>query len=286
MLGIAKLPPHCTYIPYQDEQTALEADPAKSIYYKSLDGKWKFRLFKNPFVCPAGFSKPDFNDSSWADIKVPGNWELQGFGVPILEAFDIVAKTSGNLVIEKGLYHVKDEIKGYLPYTEEQIKYVREILEKRKERIETELDYLNMNEMFYNKMDTDFERELRKQKLDEFLKQIYEKNSIDKLLTTRDGFLTIPVVPLKFEEEIKNLKTKVKELKNKLKEEKNHMKELREKIQILLAEREKYFVPLTFYNVSKSFSYIDEDRTLFVNLDYDSEYGIKGKISHDKYIII
>ena len=184
------------------------------------------------------------------------------------------------------IFDVKDEIKGYLPYTEEQIKYVREILEKRKERIETELDYLNMNEMFYNKIGNAFERELRKQKLDEFLKQIYEKNSVNKLLTTRDGFLTIPVVPLKFEEEIKNLKTKVKELKNKLKEEKNHMKELREKIQILLAEREKYFVPLTFYNVSKSFSYIDEDRTLFVNLDYDSEYGIKGKISHDKYIII
>ena len=32
-------------------------------------------------------------------------------GVSILEAFDIVAKTSGNVVIEKALYYVRDEIK-------------------------------------------------------------------------------------------------------------------------------------------------------------------------------
>ena len=32
-------------------------------------------------------------------------------GVSILEAFDIVAKTSGNVVIEKGLYYVRDEVK-------------------------------------------------------------------------------------------------------------------------------------------------------------------------------
>ena len=32
-------------------------------------------------------------------------------GVSILEAFDIVAKTSGNVVIEEGLYYVRDEVK-------------------------------------------------------------------------------------------------------------------------------------------------------------------------------
>ena len=30
-----------------------------------------------------GFYEENFNDKSWSDINVPGNWEIQGFGVPI-----------------------------------------------------------------------------------------------------------------------------------------------------------------------------------------------------------
>jgi beta-galactosidase len=43
-----------------------------------LNGEWKFQL-GNP---TADFSRPDFDDHSWAAIKVPGNWELQGFENP------------------------------------------------------------------------------------------------------------------------------------------------------------------------------------------------------------
>ena len=76
-----------------------------------------------------------------------------------------------------------------------------------------------MNEMFYEKVKDNFDNELRKQRLNDFLKQIYEKNNIDKILTTRDdglGFLTIPVVPIKFEEEIKNINDEIDKLKGKL----------------------------------------------------------------------
>jgi hypothetical protein len=40
-----------------------------------LNGKaWKFAL--DP---PVGFWKPEFDDSSWSDIKVPAHWEMEGF---------------------------------------------------------------------------------------------------------------------------------------------------------------------------------------------------------------
>ncbi len=39
-----------------------------------LDGKWKFKVGDNP-----SWSSPDFDDSSWDEIKAPGNWESQGY---------------------------------------------------------------------------------------------------------------------------------------------------------------------------------------------------------------
>jgi sialate O-acetylesterase len=40
----------------------------------NLFGKWKFHLFDNP-----QWAKKSFDDSSWDDIMVPGDWERQGF---------------------------------------------------------------------------------------------------------------------------------------------------------------------------------------------------------------
>jgi beta-galactosidase len=44
---------------------------------------WKFQYSASPAARPAGFERPAYDDSAWADIRVPGNWELQGFGMPI-----------------------------------------------------------------------------------------------------------------------------------------------------------------------------------------------------------
>jgi beta-galactosidase len=40
----------------------------------SLNGKWKFSL--DP---PEGFWQRDFDDAAWKEIKVPANWEMEGF---------------------------------------------------------------------------------------------------------------------------------------------------------------------------------------------------------------
>lgn len=75
--------PHATYVLYPDIKSALKAEPSASPYYRSLNGIWKFYWTKTPAKRPLTFYKPGFDVSGWDSIKVPGNWELQGFGVPI-----------------------------------------------------------------------------------------------------------------------------------------------------------------------------------------------------------
>lgn len=85
--------PHVTLVPYSNTQEAFKAamidDPAKtgirvdSTYLQHLNGTWRFNLSNNPASRPVDFYKDDFDTSNWKDIKVPGEWQLQGFDYPI-----------------------------------------------------------------------------------------------------------------------------------------------------------------------------------------------------------
>ena len=75
VLGINKLPYHATL------QLPSKWKECKEIV--SLDGQWKFHWSKDPDSRPADFYREDFDVSQWDKIKVPGNWQLQGFGKPI-----------------------------------------------------------------------------------------------------------------------------------------------------------------------------------------------------------
>ena len=83
VIGSNKEPAHSTFIPYADSETALEDDPARSPYYKSLNGIWKFNWVRKPADRPKDFYREGFDTDGWGDIRVPGNWEMQGYGVPI-----------------------------------------------------------------------------------------------------------------------------------------------------------------------------------------------------------
>lgn len=48
-----------------------------------LNGMWKFQFVPDADKRPVDFYAPDFNDAAWAEIPVPGNWELNGYGDPI-----------------------------------------------------------------------------------------------------------------------------------------------------------------------------------------------------------
>lgn len=61
------------------EKRALE----NSSLYQSLNGTWKFNVVKNPSLKSDDFYKDEFSDANWDDIKVPSNWETEGFDIPI-----------------------------------------------------------------------------------------------------------------------------------------------------------------------------------------------------------
>ncbi len=75
-----KLPAHASFTSYTSEENALKNNPH---YYKLLNGTWKFNWVKNPKDRPTTFMNPKADVSNWDDIKVPSNWEVEGFGIPI-----------------------------------------------------------------------------------------------------------------------------------------------------------------------------------------------------------
>ena len=83
VFGINKEQPHATLTPYADEQGALAGDQKISPYVRSLNGQWKFHWVKQPSERPVDFYKPEYDVSEWKEIRVPSNWEIQGYGTPI-----------------------------------------------------------------------------------------------------------------------------------------------------------------------------------------------------------
>ena len=75
--------PRTSFMSYPDRQSASGFRFEDSKYYRLLNGNWKFYYVDAYRHLPEGITDPSFPVESWKDIKVPGNWEFQGFGVPI-----------------------------------------------------------------------------------------------------------------------------------------------------------------------------------------------------------
>ena len=84
VVGRNKRPGHVPLGAYPNAELALTCDRKASPYVRSLNGTWKFHLASCPEAVPASFFSEGYDVSGWADIVVPGNWQLQGFDdVPI-----------------------------------------------------------------------------------------------------------------------------------------------------------------------------------------------------------
>lgn len=67
----------------QGETGVSKLDRQYSSNYISLNGDWKFNWVSDASSRPSDFWKKDFNDKGWDTMKVPGIWELNGYGDPI-----------------------------------------------------------------------------------------------------------------------------------------------------------------------------------------------------------
>ncbi|MFC2124536.1 glycoside hydrolase family 2 TIM barrel-domain containing protein [Bacteroidota bacterium] len=72
--------PHVPLYPFNMKKEALTSNRDRSPYFKSLNGKWKFRWYKTPQDSPEEFYNVDFSTNSWDEILVPGTWQMQGYG--------------------------------------------------------------------------------------------------------------------------------------------------------------------------------------------------------------
>lgn len=80
---INKETPHAHFIPFATTEQARTEDNQKSPFLLNLNGTWKFHLAQNPGERPFYFFKDDYDIREWGEIKVPANWELEGYDYPI-----------------------------------------------------------------------------------------------------------------------------------------------------------------------------------------------------------
>jgi beta-galactosidase len=82
MIAQNKEAPHNTLMAYSDKEKALQCNRFQSDFFRSLNGQWNFHWVRMPSDRPMDFYKQDYDSSRWNEIKVPGNWQLAGYGIP------------------------------------------------------------------------------------------------------------------------------------------------------------------------------------------------------------
>ena len=82
-VAVNKEAPRTAFMSFDTREGALSGDWSRSAWYRSLNGTWQFRYFDTWTEVPEELVMPDDGGASWDEIRVPGNWELQGFGTPI-----------------------------------------------------------------------------------------------------------------------------------------------------------------------------------------------------------
>jgi len=71
---------HATFTSFSSiENSELNTPEFKQV----LDGLWKFKWVRSPKDRPTTFMNPSENVADWDAIKVPSNWEVEGYGIPI-----------------------------------------------------------------------------------------------------------------------------------------------------------------------------------------------------------
>ncbi|ARN56936.1 glycoside hydrolase family 2 TIM barrel-domain containing protein [Sedimentisphaera salicampi] len=83
VFSVNKEKPHSIMTPFKNRYEAMYMSPEKAMYTKSLNGLWRFNWAGNPSERPENFYKLAYDVSGWDFIKVPSNWQLEGYGTPL-----------------------------------------------------------------------------------------------------------------------------------------------------------------------------------------------------------
>lgn len=77
---------HTSFIGFDNIESVknyvLRKDKEASPYYQSLNGMWKFQLVDSPVDRNTEFYKEGYDVSGWDEIKVPSNWQTEGYDSP------------------------------------------------------------------------------------------------------------------------------------------------------------------------------------------------------------
>jgi beta-galactosidase len=82
VFAIGKEPARATAFPFENRAKAIAGDKSASARFLSLNGQWHFSFTPDADKLPKGFEQPSFDVSAWPQIKVPADWQTEGFDQP------------------------------------------------------------------------------------------------------------------------------------------------------------------------------------------------------------
>ncbi|MBW2697809.1 MAG: hypothetical protein JRE70_15115, partial [Deltaproteobacteria bacterium] len=82
LVELERLPMRPPLVSYPDVAGARGSEREASPWLRSLDGRWRFRLYDRPQAVPAEVATPEHDDAGWDTIAVPGCWTRQGYDHP------------------------------------------------------------------------------------------------------------------------------------------------------------------------------------------------------------
>ncbi len=108
---------HNDFVSYETIEKAKNGIKEDSQRYISLNGNWKFNHSMKINERPIDFYKVDFDVESWDDIKVPSNWQLEGYGIP--QYTNLIYPWTGREDIKPPFAPVEiNEVGSYVKYIE------------------------------------------------------------------------------------------------------------------------------------------------------------------------
>ncbi len=81
-VSVNRLPMRSTSYPFPTAESARTLDREKTPWFQLLNGQWQFRMADRPELVTAADVAVETDRSAYAQVEVPGNWTLQGYGNP------------------------------------------------------------------------------------------------------------------------------------------------------------------------------------------------------------